>query len=125
MAAPRGSVDGTRVQLRLAHEIFDRIRADTFADRARDELAAIGDRVPKPTSRTPTELTAQEAEIARMARAGHTNSQIGARLFISSRTVEWHLTNVFTKLEITSRQSLAHVLPDLTGAAALELRPDP
>jgi DNA-binding CsgD family transcriptional regulator len=108
-----------RVQLRLAHEIFNRIGAEAFADRSRRELRATGELVRKRTGGTLDELSGQEAEIARMARDGHTNPEIGARLFISARTVEWHLTNVFTKLQITSRKDLRQVLPDPTGATAL------
>ena len=108
-----------RHQLRLAHEIFGRIGAEAFADRARRELIATGERVPKRTAGTLDELTAQEIEIARMAHDGYTNSQIGARLFISGRTVEWHLTNVFTKLQIRSRRGLELALSDVMGATAL------
>jgi DNA-binding CsgD family transcriptional regulator len=105
-----------RVQLRLAHEMFSRIGAEGFAERARRELMATGETVRKRTVETLDELTAQEVEIARMARDGHTNTEIGARLFISRRTVEWHLSKVFTKLEITSRKGLRQALPDSTRA---------
>ncbi len=110
--------EDARVQLRLAYEIFDRIGAGAFADRSRRELAATGELVRSRTGGTLDGLSAQEAEIARMARDGYTNSQIGARLFISAKTVEWHLTSVFSKLQITSRRGLRQVLPDLTGATS-------
>jgi DNA-binding CsgD family transcriptional regulator len=67
---------------------------------------AIGETVRKRTVETVTDLTAQEAQIAKLARDGHTNQEIAAQLFISPRTVEWHLGNVFTKLGITSRKDL-------------------
>jgi DNA-binding CsgD family transcriptional regulator len=77
-----------------------------FADRARRELLATGEVVRKRTVDTLIDLTAQEAQIAKLARDGHTNQEIGSHLFISPRTVEWHLGNVFTKLGITSRKDL-------------------
>jgi DNA-binding CsgD family transcriptional regulator len=80
--------------------------AGGFADRARRELLATGETVRKRTPDTLTELTAQEAQIARLARDGRSNPQIAAELFISPRTVEWHLGNVFGKLGITSRKDL-------------------
>jgi DNA-binding CsgD family transcriptional regulator len=107
-------VDARR-QLRLAHEMFNRIGAEAFAERARRELMATGETVRKRTVETLDELTPQELEIARMARDGHSNPEIGARLFISHRTVEWHLNKVFTKLDITSRKDLRKALPDPAG----------
>jgi DNA-binding CsgD family transcriptional regulator len=95
-----------RGSLRAAYEMFSRMGADGFAERARRELAATGETVRKRTVRTLTDLTAQEAQIARLARDGHTNQDIAAQLFISPRTVEWHLGNVFAKLGITSRKEL-------------------
>jgi len=77
-----------------------------FAERARRELLATGETVRKRTVETRTDLTAQEAQIAKLARDGRTNQEIAAQLFISPRTVEWHLGNVFTKLGITSRKDL-------------------
>jgi DNA-binding CsgD family transcriptional regulator len=100
-----------RAQLRVAYDIFTTIGAEGFAERARNELLATGERVHKRDVSTRNELTAQEAHIARLARDGRTNVEIGAELFISVRTVEWHLSKVFTKLEITSRRELADTLP--------------
>ena len=95
-----------RAQLRAAHEMFSRIGAAAFAERAGRELNATGEIVPRRTAETRDHLTAQEAQIARLAAGGQTNVEIGARLFISPRTVEYHLRKVFTKLDITSRREL-------------------
>jgi DNA-binding CsgD family transcriptional regulator len=84
-----------------------------FADRARHELRATGETVRKRTVDTATTLTAQEAHIARLACDGHTNTEIGARLFLSARTVEWHLRKIFTKLGIVSRRELRAALAQL------------
>jgi DNA-binding CsgD family transcriptional regulator len=84
-----------------------------FAGRARQELAATGETARKRTVEAVTELTAQEAQIARLARNGHSNTEISTQLFISPRTVEWHLGKVFTKLGISSRRELRAALPDL------------
>ena len=92
--------------------MFGRIGAEGFAERARRELLATGEAVRTPATDTVDTLTAQEAQIARMAREGHTNPEIGAQLFLSPRTVEWHMRNVFTKLDITSRRDLGRALPD-------------
>ncbi len=100
-----------RHQLRTAYELFTEIGADAFAERTRSELLATGDKVRKRNVDRDNELTAQEEHIARLARDGRTNPEIAAALFISSRTVEWHLRKVFTKLGITSRKGLADVLP--------------
>ncbi|GHB23955.1 helix-turn-helix transcriptional regulator [Streptomyces viridiviolaceus] len=100
----------SRAQLRSAHETFSGIGADGFAERARRELMATGETVRKRTVGTGAELTGQEAQIARLARDGHTNVEIGAQLFISPRTVEWHLGNIFAKLGIRSRRQLRSVL---------------
>jgi DNA-binding CsgD family transcriptional regulator len=99
-----------RVQLRTAHEMLATIGMEAFADRARQELVATGEKVRKRTVETRDDLTAQERQIARLARDGLSNPEIGARLFLSSRTVEWHLRNVFTKLGISSRRELANAL---------------
>jgi DNA-binding CsgD family transcriptional regulator len=95
-----------RPQLRTAHEMLTAIGMTAFADRARQELSATGATVRKRSVETATTLTAQEALIARLARDGRTNPEIGARLFLSGRTVEWHLRKIFTKLGISSRREL-------------------
>jgi DNA-binding CsgD family transcriptional regulator len=84
---------------------------DAFAVRAHTELLATGERVRKRTFATRDDLTAQERQIAYLARDGLTNPEIGARLFLSPRTVEWHLRKVFAKLEIRTRRELASALP--------------
>jgi DNA-binding CsgD family transcriptional regulator len=99
-----------RGQLRTAHELFSRIGAEAFAERARRELLATGETAPRRTAETRAVLTPQEAQIAQMARAGHSNPEIGAQLFISPRTVEYHLRKVFTKLGISSRKELSRAL---------------
>ena len=96
-----------RTHLRAAHELFADIGMDAFADRARRELSAVGDKVGRRTVETRHDLTAQERHIAQLARAGLSNAEIGARLYISARTVEWHLGKVFTKLGVGSRRELA------------------
>ena len=93
-------------QLRTAYEMFVAIGAEGFAGRAGRGLAATGDAVRKRRAESTSELTAQEAQVVFLVRDGLTNSEIGARLFISPRTVEWHLRNIFNKLQVTSRQQL-------------------
>jgi DNA-binding CsgD family transcriptional regulator/tetratricopeptide (TPR) repeat protein len=100
-----------RQQLRLAHDMLAKMGADGFAERARRELLATGEKVRKRRDDTRDELTPQEEHIARLARDGRTNQEIGAELFISARTVEWHLRKVFTKLGIKSRRGLRTALP--------------
>jgi DNA-binding CsgD family transcriptional regulator len=95
-----------REQLRAAHERFAAIGAEAFAERARRELLATGETVRRRTAQTRDVLTHQEAQIARLAAEGNTNPEIGAQLFISPRTVEYHLRKVFTKLDLTSRREL-------------------
>jgi DNA-binding CsgD family transcriptional regulator len=104
-----------REQLRTAHEMLVGMGVDGFADRARRELLATGERARKRTVETREDLTPQEAQIARLARDGLSNPEIGARLFISPRTVEYHLHKVFTKLDISSRNQLDGVLPRDAG----------
>jgi DNA-binding CsgD family transcriptional regulator len=100
-----------REQLRTAHELLAAIGAAAFADRAQRELAATGETVRKRSAASASELTAQEASIARLAVEGRTNPEIGAQLFLSARTVEWHLRKIFAKLGITSRRELRAALP--------------
>jgi DNA-binding CsgD family transcriptional regulator len=99
-----------RTQLRVAHEQFKSIGMEAFAERARKELVATGEKARKRTVETRDDLTAQERQIAELARDGVSNPEIGARLFLSPRTVEWHLRTVFAKLGIRSRHDLAGAL---------------
>jgi DNA-binding CsgD family transcriptional regulator len=101
-----------REQLRSAHELFSAMGAEGFAERAARELLATGEKARKRTPDTRGDLTAQEAQIAQLAREGYSNPEIGAQLFLSPRTVEYHLHKVFTKLAITSRIQLDGVLPN-------------
>ncbi|GAA3066560.1 helix-turn-helix transcriptional regulator [Streptomyces glomeratus] len=96
----------SRAQLRSAYEAFSRFGADGFTERARKELLATGETARKRTIGNDAALTSQESQITRLARDGHTNQEIAAQLFISPRTVEWHLGNVFTKLGVSSRRQL-------------------
>ncbi len=98
-----------REQLRTALVRFDDMGMAGFAERARRELLATGETVRKRSVETREELTAQEAEIARLARAGRTNPEIGTELFISPRTVEWHMRKVFT-IGVRSRRELREAL---------------
>jgi DNA-binding CsgD family transcriptional regulator len=93
--------------------MFDAMGMEAFAGRAGRELRATGETVHRRTARTPSTLTAQEAHIARLACEGHTNSEIGTQLFLSARTVEWHLRKIFTKLGIGSRRELRAALARL------------
>jgi DNA-binding CsgD family transcriptional regulator len=106
-----------REQLRVAHAMLADIGMEAFAERARRELLATGETVRKRTVETLDELTPQEGQIARLAADGQTNPEIGAQLFLSPRTVEWHLRKVFTKLGIGSRRQLRTALRD-TGLTA-------
>jgi DNA-binding CsgD family transcriptional regulator len=101
-----------REQLRTAHEMLAAIGMEAFAERARKELQALGEKVRRRTVETRDDLTGQERQIAGLARDGLSNPEIAARLFLSPRTVEWHLRNVFTKLDIRSRRELANALPN-------------
>jgi ATP/maltotriose-dependent transcriptional regulator MalT len=107
-----------RAQLRSAHEALAAIGMEAFAERARRELHATGEKVRKRALDTRDELTGQERQIAGLARDGLSNPEIGARLFLSPRTVEWHLGKVFTKLGITSRMDLHDALPRAQQEAA-------
>jgi ATP/maltotriose-dependent transcriptional regulator MalT len=107
-----------REQLRTAHEMLAAIGIEAFAERARRELLATGEKVRKRTVDKRDELTGQERQIAGLARDGLSNPEIGARLFLSSRTVEWHLGKVFAKLGITSRMGLRDALPNPDQEAA-------
>ncbi len=100
-----------REQLHTACEMLDAMGIGAFAERARRELQATGETARKRTVEHAVELTAQEAQVARLARDGLSNPEIGARLFISTRTVQYHLAKVFTKLGISSRNQLYRVLP--------------
>jgi DNA-binding NarL/FixJ family response regulator len=106
-----------RDQLRTAHEMLATIGMEAFAERARKELQATGEKVRRRTVETRDDLTAQERQIALLAADGLSNPEIGARLFLSPRTIEWHLRNVFSKLQIRSRRELADVL----GSSASQL----
>jgi DNA-binding CsgD family transcriptional regulator len=100
-----------REQLRAAHHLFSAIGMEAFAERTGRELLATGEKVRKRSPETRDELTPQEEQIARLAREGLSNPEIGAQLFVSARTVEWHLRNVFSKLGIASRRQLRTALP--------------
>jgi DNA-binding CsgD family transcriptional regulator len=99
-----------RHQLRTADNLLSAMGADGFAERARRELLATGETVRKRGVETTTQLTDQEACVARLVSEGLTNSEIGAQLFISARTVEWHLRKVFTKLGVGSRKELRRLV---------------
>jgi DNA-binding CsgD family transcriptional regulator len=98
-----------REQLRAAHDTFSRIGVEGFAERARRELAATGETARTRTDETRDVLTPQEAQIARLAREGLSNPDIGAQLFISPRTVQYYLHKVFQKLDIASRNQLVRI----------------
>jgi len=106
-----------REQLRAAHEMFSQMGAEAFAGRAQRELSATGETVRKRSVETVDELTAQEAQVARLAAQGRTNPEIAALLFVSPRTVEYHLHKVFPKLGISSRRELRRALPGAEDAA--------
>jgi DNA-binding NarL/FixJ family response regulator len=99
-----------RVQLRIAYDEFASMGREAFAERAHRERLATGETVRKRTAETRDDLTPQERQIAELARGGLSNPEIGARLFLSRRTVEWHLRKVFVKLGVASRRELAGVL---------------
>ena len=107
-----------REQLRLAHTMLSDMGMEAFAERARRELQATGETVRKRTVETLDELTPQEAQVARLGADGQTNTEIGAQLFLSPRTVEWHLSKVFGKLGISSRKELRSALSDVGATVA-------
>jgi DNA-binding NarL/FixJ family response regulator len=102
----RRNVDA-REQLRIAHAMFSEFGMEGFAERARVELRATGEHARKRTVETSNELTPQEAQIAQLVAEGATNIEIAAQLFITPRTVEYHLHKVFRKLDVRSRTQLA------------------
>jgi DNA-binding CsgD family transcriptional regulator len=102
----RGRRVDARLQLRSALATLTAMGADGFAERARRELNATGETVRKRGASVAVELTTQESHIAELARQGHTNAEIAARLFISPRTVEWHMGKIFAKFGVTSRKEL-------------------
>ena len=111
-----------REQLRAAHESFSQMGAEAFAERARRELLATGETARRLTPETRDVLTPQEVQVARLARDGHTNPEIGAQLFISPRTVEYHLRKVFRKLDVSTRKELRAALAGQVRSGRLGLR---
>jgi DNA-binding CsgD family transcriptional regulator len=107
-----------RTHLRTAHEKLTGMGVEAFAERARHELLATGETVRKRNVDSPTALTAQEAHIAGLAAQGLTNPEIGAALYISPRTVEWHLRKIFAKIGVTTRRELRRSLRDDVRSAA-------
>ena len=107
-----------REQLRVAHAMLAEMGMEAFAERARRELLATGETVRKRTFETRDELTPQELQVARLAAGGQTNPEIGSQLFLSPRTVEWHLTRVFSKLGLSSRRQLGSALSDVGAVVA-------
>ena len=105
-----------RAELRTAHDLFTAMGIEAFAERARRELLATGDTVRRRAAETADELTAQEAHIARLAISGRTNAEIGTQLFLSTRTVEWHLSKVYAKLGVGSRRELRRALAGPPGS---------
>lgn len=101
-----------REQLRLAHRMLGELGLEAFAERARRELLATGETVRKRRKQAPSTLTAQELTIARLAVDGRTNAEIGAQLFLSARTIEWHMRHIFTKMGVSSRRELPGALAD-------------
>ena len=101
-----------REVLRAAHDSLSQMGAAAFAERARRELLATGETARRLTPDTRDALTPQEIQVARLARDGHTNPEIGAQLFISPRTVEYHLRKVFRKLDVSTRKQLRAALAE-------------
>lgn len=108
----------SRDQLRTAHDMLTTIGMEAFAERARTELLATGEKVRSRANEAAERLTAQEAQVAQLAGGGLTNTEIAARLFLSARTVEWHLSKVFAKIGVSSRRELNAALPK-AGLAAM------
>ena len=108
----KGRRGDAREQLRTANHMCVAIGMEAFAERARRELTATGEKLRKPGDQIRDQLTPQEEQIARLARDGMSNPEIGAQLFLSARTVEWHLGKIFTKLDISSRRQLRSALPE-------------
>jgi DNA-binding CsgD family transcriptional regulator len=108
----KGRRGDAREQLRTANHMCVAIGMEAFAERARRELTATGEKLRKPGDQVRDQLTPQEEQIARLARDGMSNPEIGAQLFLSARTVEWHLGKIFTKLDISSRRQLRSALPE-------------
>ena len=113
-----------RAELNVAHELFTSMGMEAFAERAGGELLATGEKVRRRIAETRDDLTAQERQIAQLARDGLSNPEIGARLFLSPRTVEWHLRHVFAKLGIRSRRQLGSAL-QRSGAVVEPVSPRP
>ncbi|MFG2357369.1 AAA family ATPase [Streptomyces sp. NPDC048521] len=109
-----------REHLRTAHEMFDGMRAHAFAERARRELLATGEHVRAREDKPASVLTPQESQVATLAADGMTNAKIGAELFISPHTVEWHLRKVYTKLGINSRRALPGALASAPATDTLD-----
>ena len=103
-----------REQLRTAHDALFAMGATAFAERARRELALAGGKALRRSVETTEDLTVQEFHIARLAREGLSNAEIGTRLFLSARTVEWHLGRVFMKLGVSTRRELRNAVLDAT-----------
>jgi len=112
-----------REQLRTAHDMFDVAGMEAYAERARRELLATGETARKRSPDTREDLTPQEEQIARLAHDGLSNQEIGTQLFVSARTVEWHLRNVFAKLGITSRKQLRTALPEDRRLSGMRAKP--
>jgi ATP/maltotriose-dependent transcriptional regulator MalT len=104
-----------RAELHTAYDMFAAIGMEAFAERARRELVATGENVRKRDLSTHDQLTPQEAQIAQQAQSGRSNAEIGAQLFLSTRTIEWHLRNVYNKLGISSRRQLHVGLASRSG----------